>query len=402
MSARRPHLRHAVAAFLFVGSTFPVVMAAQDRGPARGSWRAGVQSESWSFGTALPHDSGTVERVSQTTFPIAVAFPLGARWSGDVSGAYAIGGARVVAANGTSRDLSLSGPTDVKVRVVGRLAGDGLIVTAGINAPTGLTKLAPDEVSALRLIGAPVLRMPSPTLGSGFGATAGAVVARQAGAWAVALGASYESRAAYSPIDAAVASGGVAVSDLDPSDAMHLTLGADRLIGAHRLSLLGSYDLYGRDELTLAGGSGAATTTSFNLGPTIGFLALMEFGVSGMQELSLSVVERYRSSFKGIDGQTAAGSSGNSIDTQLRARWGAPGRRGLLLGAEARFDTGLAVDASLATAAASAFGGTIGLSLPMGGFSVDPTVGVMIGNIDTGVRSSSATSLNLSVTIGRY
>lgn len=401
MTAHRRFVLRSLTRTVCLTAVLTSGLHAQERGPSRGSWRSGVVSESWRFSSPLPVDSGSVDRVSQAAFPLGVSFPLGSRWSADLSGAYTIGSARVTdSIGGTVRDLSLSGPTDVKLRVVGRLVGDAVVLTGGVNAPTGLTKLAPDEVNALRLIGSPVLRMPSPTLGSGFGATAGLVVARQIAGWAVAAGASYESRASYSPVDAAAASG-VAVSDLNPSDATHLTLGADRLIGQHRLSLLGSYDVYGRDQLTFADPGGDRTDASFKLGPTIAFLSLLELGVPGMQELSISFLDRYRSSFTGIDGLTAEGSSGNSVDARLRARWGAPGRLGFLLGAEGRFDTGLDVDESLATAAGSAVGATLGISIPIGGVSIDPAVRYVIGTIDTGAINSSASSLGFTITLGR-
>lgn len=375
--------------------------AAQGRAGRAASVATGVVAESWRFATPLAVDSGLVDRVTQLSIPLGVAIPLSARWTADLSGAYTIGSARLTdSLGGNSRTLDLRGPTDMKLRVVGRLVGDALIVTAGVNAPTGLTQLGGDELTALRLIGAPPLRMPSPTLGSGLGATAGVVVARQVGPWAVALGGSYEARAAYSPIDVAAA-GAVAISDLDPSNAAHLTLGADRLLGEHRVSLLGSYDLYGEDRLTFTGGGAGNTSATFQLGPTVAVLALIELGVPGMQELSIAAVNRYRAAFTGIDGETAVGSSGNSIDTRIRARWGGEGRLGVLLGAEGRFDTGLDIDASLAAAATTAVGGTLGVSIPLGGISLDPAVRAVIGTIDTGDVRTRATSLNFTLAIGR-
>lgn len=390
-----------VAAVTLLPALTAAPLAAQGREGRAASAATGVVAESWRFATPLPVDSGLVDRVTQFSIPIGVAIPLSARWTADVSGAYTIGSARLTdSLGGNLRTLDLRGPTDMKLRVVGRLVGDALIVTAGVNAPTGLTQLGGDEVTALRLIGAPPLRMPSPTLGSGLGATAGVVVARQVGPWAVALGGSYEARAAYSPIDVAAA-GAVAISDLDPSNAAHLTLGADRLFGEHRVSLLGSYDLYGEDRLTFTGGGATNTSATFQLGPTVAVLALIELGVPGMRELSISAVNRYRAAFTGIDGETAVGSSGNSIDARIRARWGGAGRVGVLLGAEGRFDTGLDIDASLAAAAMTAFGGTLGVSLPLGGISLDPAVRAVIGTIDTGDVSTRATSLNFTISLGR-
>jgi hypothetical protein len=355
---------------------------------------------SWSFATPLDHDSARVKSLSQIALPFSVVVPLGDRWTLDASGAYTTGTVKLEDESGNDAgSLDLNGPTDVKLRVVGRVAGDAVLLTLGVNAPTGLTKLDETEVVALRAIGAPVLHMPAPTLGSGFGASAGVVFAREVGSWALAFGTSYELRSSYTALEAEIA-GGAATTDLDPSDVTHVSLGADRLVGAHRLSLLATGDVFGDATLRLQSGGGEAEGT-YKLGPAISFLALLELGVPGLRELSFAIIDRYRSSYRGLDGATASGSSGNAIEFMGRLRTGGPGRIGFVVGADAWMDTGLEVDNSIATAATTAAGLLVGVSIPTGSYALEPFVRANFGNVDTGPRSSSVSGLGFGVMLRR-
>ncbi|MEP7383413.1 MAG: hypothetical protein ABI910_17140, partial [Gemmatimonadota bacterium] len=389
------------ALLLVLGCFSAATLGAQEAPLRRPAFQAGGVWESWRFATPLPVDTERVERISQLSFPLGVVIPLGPRWTFDVSGAYAMGSVQLTDTTGArTRTIDLRGPTDVKLRLVGHIVGDALLLNLGLNAPTGLTRLGTEDVAALRLIGAPPLRMPSPTLGNGLGGTAGLVLAQQAGAWALAAGAAYEVRASYTPIDAAVA-GIASTTELDPSDAVHLSLGADRLMGPHRLSFIASYDLYGKDQIALNSNGGAMLGGSYQLGPSVSGLMLLELGVPGMQELSLALVNRYRSRYNGLDGHSVDGSSGNQFDARLHARFGVPRRFGWWLGIDGHVDTGLDVDQSLATAAMSAVGGSLGLSLPLGAVALEPAIRASLGSVDTGARSSRATGLGASLTIVR-
>ena len=356
---------------------------------------------SWRFADPVPLDTERIERVSQFSIPLGVVIPLGERWTFDVTGAYAIGEVQLTDTGGArSRTLDLRGATDVKLRLVGHLARDRILLNLGLNAPTGLASLGGEELAALRIVGAPPLRMPSPSMGNGLGGTAGLVLAQRAGAWALAAGASYEMRAQYTPIDAVLA-GISSTTDLDPGDAVHLSLGADRLIGPHRLSLLANYDRYGKDAISLTGAGNVAIGGPYQLGPAYSGLMLLELGVPGMQELSLAIVDRYRSDYRGLDGRRVDGSHGNSLDARLQARFGSPRRFGWWFGVDGHLDSGLDVDQSLATAAMSAVGGSLGLSLPLGAVALEPSVRGSVGTLDTGVHSTRATGAGVSLTLVR-
>jgi hypothetical protein len=164
--------------------------------------------------------------------------------------------------------------------------------------------------------------------------------------------------------------------------------------------LLATGDVFGDATLRLESPSGAAEGT-YKLGPAVSFLALLELGVPGLRELSFAVVDRYRSSYRGLDGATAPGSSGNAIELMARLRTGRPGGIGFVVGADAWMDTGLEVDESIATAATTAGGLLLGVSIPTGSYALEPFVRAHFGTVDTGSRSSSATGLGFGVALRR-
>lgn len=398
-TARRAWRCAAVA--VAIASLAGAPLAAQVTSLRRPLLQAGGTWATWRFDTPVPADTDRVERVSQFSFPLGVVIPLGARWTFDVTGAYAMGEVQLSDTSGVhTRTLDLRGPTDVKFRLVGHLASDRLLLNLGLNAPSGLASLDGEQLRTLRIVGAPPLRMPSPTLGSGLGGTAGVVLAQRAGSWALAAGASYEIRSQYTPIDAAIA-GITSTTELNPGDAVHLSLGADRLIGPHRLSFLAGYDRYGKDAISLAANGAPQVGGEYRLGPSISGLMLLELGVPGMQELSVAIVDRYRDNYHGLDGRRVDGSNGNQLDARLQARFGVPRRFGWWFGIDGHVDSGLDVDQSLATAAMSAFGGSLGLSLPIGAVSLEPSIRGSVGTFDTGAVSTRATGFGVSVTLVR-
>lgn len=352
--------------------------------------------QAWSFAEAIVQDSLRVSRVTQLAVPIGVSVPLGSNWAFDLVGAYVRG---VVEQDGGGGQLTLNGPTDLRARIVGRLAGDQLLFTAGATVPTGKTGLAGSELEAQRLIGAPILRLPAPALGTGFGATAGLVMARRAGPWALALGTSYEVRGAYQPVESAIV-GVTASTDLDPGDAIHFSVGADRLVGQHRLALMVVGDVYGDDQVSLASSTGSEAST-YRLGPTVRAMVQVDLAARGFRELGINAQVRHRSAFTGIEGSKVAGSSGTVIDFVVNAVRGRPGAFALIVRADAMIDSGLEVDNSLATAGGSVAGALLGLSVPAGQGTIEPFVRWQTGRIDTGPASTSASVLTAGLSLGR-
>jgi hypothetical protein len=188
-------------------------------------------------------------------------------------------------------------------------------------------------------------------------------------------------------------------TDLNPGDAFHVSFGADRLIGQHRLSLLAAGDLYGEDEITLGSGS-VAESSRYKLGPTYQGAMLLDLAIGGFREFGVAVQARHRTAFTGVDGVKAPGSSGTVFDAGVRTIVGRPRAVGIILRADAMVDSGLEFDNSLATAGATILAGTVGLSIPTGSRSFEIVARLQTGQIDSGPEKTSALGLMLGATIG--
>lgn len=372
---------------------------------------AGPVVERWSFGSGLRQPSGdgtgSVELRSASAFtvPLAASIALGEQWTFDVSTAYSNGTVRLRANDpALGRDsYSLSGLSDVRARLTARLAGDAVVATVGANLPTGATSLDAEEFAALRVLAAPALAMPMPALGSGLGATAGLVVARQFAGWAWALGASYELRRTYTPVALPAGTPG---GDLDPGDALHLSLGGDGLVGQSGMTVALTADLFGDDQLSpvVTGGGGGAVPpghVATRLGPI--FTADWQLRVASprLRELTLYALDRYRTAYE-RGGRTVSQSSGNYLDAGVRVVFPWTPAMGVLSILNVRHQTGLASDSTLATAATAGAGLTLGLLRSLGaGYSVQPFVRAEYGKIKSVDTSVGASGLSAGITLGR-
>ena len=356
--------------------------------------------EMWSFGDGVYQpsvrgtDSVLIEQASQFSVPFSVAAPLGRNWTIDLSGAYATG---EVTLNGADSVLSvdsysLSGLSDLKLRAVGHLVRDNVLLTLGVNLPTGETSLDDEELSALRVLVAPALRFQTFGLGLGFGATTGVVVARQLLGWAWALGLSYEFRSAY---DAPRALLGRA-SELNSGNAIHLSLGADGQLRQHGMTFGLTADFFTEDEFTPDTG-GVEVVRGVQLGPIFTAEWQLRVAARGLRELTLYAVERYRTKFK-LDGVTRAGSSGNYLDFGARGVFPTSRELGIMAGLEGRHHTGLDVDNTLVTAAIFSGGGTLGLVYERGGYALQPFVRGQVGRLDTGGTTTTITGVTAGLT----
>jgi hypothetical protein len=412
---RAARARHAavLAPVALLAAAAP--LAAQGRLDAARTAGVGPVFESWSFGDGLTQplfsgaDAVRVRRASRFAIPLAASVPLGARFGVDVSGAYTSG--RVELASSADaidgvRTLDVSGLTDTKVRLTGRLANDNLGFTVGLNAPTGRTELSARELEALRVVAAPALGFAAPTLGNGAGGTAGLVYARDVRGYAMALGASYERRTRYTP--AATIAGGLPAFGYTPSDAVHLSLALDGTVREHGLTLGMSADLYGEDRFTSRGAPDATvpdalvpSTSTARLGPVLTLEGELRVATTRLRELTLYVVDRYRTPYQ-RGGATVAASAGNYLDAGVRAVFPVGARLGLLTAASLRHQTGLRSDTTLAAAAMAAGGLTVGLTRDFqSGFTLQPFVRGQVARIESGVRNTGATSIAAGIGVTR-
>ena len=369
----------------------PATVAAQDRLVGLRAFALGATFEQVTFGEGgllqgqlVGQDSLRLRSASQFSLPVTAAVPLGASWTFDVSAIYANGTVTVdeLGANGrTGRELTLSGLSDVRARLSGRLIGDGLLVTYGVNAPTGQTELDGQQLSALRTLAAPGLGLGSPPVGSGASATAGLLLARQLGGWGVAIGGAYEYRSTFQPIASLVA--GAPSTDFSPGGVARVSAGIDGFLGAHRLNVTASGDFFLEDELRNAS-DGADALARVQIGPLLGIDAQLQVAAPRLREFVVWTSVRSRGAFA-RDGITVEGTDATYVDGGLRVGVPVGRRTDVFTALTGRWHSGLDIDEGLPTAAVTAVGATLGLSRRLSpAVSLQPFVRGQIGTVTAG------------------
>lgn len=351
----------------------------------------------WQFSEAVPLDSIKVSSASQIAAPFLIQLPMGAKWTASASAA-AFTSSIETEGTSASTTRTLSGVTDLRLRATGKLMGDAFRLTVGVNIPTGAVGLSPEENDVLRVVAAPALGAQVAVPGTGFGGTIGVVSAKTFGTWAWAAGASYEQRGNYSPLEAQLA-GVSARTEFEPGASVHLSLGGDGLLGAHRLTVGVLGDLYGSDAVRSVVNSGPSSTETYQLGPSLLATATLLVNNPSIRDLTLHVRNRYRSSFKDDAGTTVDGSSGNYLDASASGLIGRPGRAALLLGVDVRQHGGLPVDKNFIGAGLTEFGVTVGASFPTASVEWRPMVRASTGTLRTGLIETSMTGISAGLSI---
>jgi hypothetical protein len=393
--SRRLHLP-ALAALTAL-ATLATPLSAQDRLLGLRAAGAGVTAEGIWFGgdgvrqaSLLGGDTLRVTRLSQLSVPITAVTPLGGNWTLDATTVYGTGSVTLEDAGARRTTASLSGLSDVRLRATGRLFDESLLITAGANLPTGRTELDAEQLTALRAIAAPALGLMAAPVGQGPGGTLGVLLARPVGEWAVAGGVAYEIRGEFAPVAALVA--GAPSIDFRPGNVIHASLGADRLVGKHRLSAAFSADIYAQDRLragaTATSGASGVSLAEVKLGPIFTTDLQLQIAAPRLRELVLWGTNRWRTPFS-RDGVRVEGSSGNYLDAGLRGTLPLAGRVDLVTALDGRWHTGLDLDDALTTAGVTGGALTLGLSRAVGAVTVQPFVRGQAGRL-TFTRAESA------------
>lgn len=352
------------------------------------------------LGAPLAHDNGTLTGLTQSTLQFGTSVALTSQWTLDATVAFATGRVSFTDSTGAAADLTLSGLADTKVRMSGRPLGDAVTIVVSANLPTGRTRLSETQLSALRVVGSPALRLTVPMLGLGPGGSAGIVYSFRLGAWAVGTGASYEMRGQYSPLEGAIV-GVNATSQLDPGDLVRASIGADRVIGQHRLSTMVSTEFFGNDNVrTIITGvpeSGPART--YQLGPTVSASAQLAIATTRVQRLTAFLSSRYRTRTRGEAGVRLGGSAGNQLDAGIEVVTGSPRGIGVVTSLQGRWDTGLGIDRSITTAGVVGASLTTGVVLPFGRLVVQPSVNGGASSLSSGAGRTGAITLGGALTM---
>jgi hypothetical protein len=330
-------------------------------------------------------DTVRVTKAEQFALPITAFTPLGRGWRLDATVLYARGSVRFAQTGtaGGEHSATLAGVSDVRLRATGRFLTDALTLTVGTNVPTGRTTLSGAEFSTLRILAAPSLGMGSTPVGAGPSGTAGVILSEQAGPWSMAFGASYEHRGRYQPVAALTA--GSPSADFRPGAVVRASVGADRLVGPHRLSLAAAIDVFADDRLrgVAAGapaGTPSATLATVRIGPVLTGDAQMLLASSRFRELILYTSYFWRAAFA-RDGQTTDGSSGQYLATGLRGALPLWRKSDLIIAADGRWHSGLGIDQGLPTSGVRSAGLTMGVSSRHGALSFQPYVRAQVGSL---------------------
>ena len=184
------------------------------------------------------------ETISEFTLPIFVVIPVSSVFSFDVGTAYT--SARVQP-NGTAagETSTVSGLTDTQVRANLSLGTDFVVLTAGLNIPTGKETASQTEQLAAFRIGNDFLAFPISNMGTGFGATAGLAIARPIGDWNLGFGGSLRQSASYEPF---VDNTG-ARPRFQPGNEYRGRLGLDHALGTGRFAVGFTYSKFGNDNI---------------------------------------------------------------------------------------------------------------------------------------------------------
>jgi hypothetical protein len=184
------------------------------------------------------------ETISEFTTPIFVVIPVSPMLSFDVGTAYAWARVRPNGGSGAQAS-SINGLTDTQIRATLSLGTDFVVLTAGLNLPTGQETAGLDEQLAAFRIGNDFLSFPISNMGTGFGATGGMAVARPIGSWNLGVGGSVRQSSRYEPF---IASGG-AHPRFQPGNEYRVRAGVDHPFGTGRFAIGLTYSKFGNDDL---------------------------------------------------------------------------------------------------------------------------------------------------------
>jgi hypothetical protein len=184
------------------------------------------------------------ETIAEFTVPVFVVIPVSPTLNIDVGTAYAW--ARVQPNSGGSSETStINGLTDTQVRANLTLGTDFVVLTAGLNLPTGRETASNEEQLAAFRIGNDFLAFPISNMGTGFGGTGGIAVARPLGVWNLGFGGSVRLSSSYAPFE----DNSGTRPRFQPGNEYRARLGADRPFGTGRFAIGVTFSKFGDDDI---------------------------------------------------------------------------------------------------------------------------------------------------------
>lgn len=321
--------------------------------------------------------SGAGKRtISQTSVPLVVVLPFSERFSVDVTTAFA--SSQVKGAGNTS---DVNGLTDTQVRGNYTFGDDFVVVTLGLNLPTGQYSIAEEQIEAAGQIGNDFLNYPISSMGNGLAGTGGIALARSAGSWNLGVGASFRKSTEFAAFTQS--------SDelrFTPADEYRFRLSGDRPVGDGQLTLGLAYSAFGED---------LSDNTTYGTGDRITASGTWMFPVSGT-DIYLSAWNLYRLEGEriGVGGDPEAAPKENVANVNLAASFEA-GPTLIQPSVEARF---WQIDGARAGQITNL---GVRVRLIGGNFEFFPSAGYTIGklySVATGA-ATDVTGVRLSMTI---
>ena len=206
--------------------------------------------------------SPTNETISELAVPVFVSIPFGSSFTFDVGTSYA----RARATSGSALS-EINGLTDTQLRGNLTLGTDFVVITGGVNLPTGKSAVTLDQVTAAGRIGSDFLAFPISNMGTGLAATGGIAIARPIGDWNIGFGGAVRHSSTYDPFNVP----GQTLR-FTPGDEYRARIGVDRGLNNGRMSLGLTYSAFGDD---------AAGPSIYNTGNRLIAQAVVTQSISG-------------------------------------------------------------------------------------------------------------------------
>jgi hypothetical protein len=315
-------------------------------------------------------DGPTKTTISEFSVPLFVVVPIAQMFSVDVGSSYAQSQVGLTT-DGKKTTSTISGLTDTQIRANLSIGTDFIVITGGVNLPTGTSTIPASKQIAAGLIGSDFLAFPISSMGSGFGGTGGVALAQALGDWNLGIGLSARKSAQYDPFDAA---SGTTVLHYQPGNEYRGRVGLDHALGTGHFTVGVTYSTFGDDNL---GGS------VYNTGNRIISQLALSDGF-GPGTVSITGWDVHRTSGTLVDGTTIGS---DNIGNGALAYSIPMGDVSLEPNVEGRFwKQSAASTSSLAT-----FG--LRLNMNVAGFSVLPSAGYTIGQI-AGIDASGNNTTN--------
>ncbi|CAN5773029.1 hypothetical protein BH11GEM1_BH11GEM1_11110 [soil metagenome] len=310
--------------------------------------------------------SPTNETISELAVPVFVSMPFGSSFTFDVGTSYTR--ARVSTAKAVSE---INGLTDTQLRGNLTLGSDFVVLTAGVNLPTGRSSVTLDELTAAGRIGSDFLAFPISNMGTGLAATGGIAIARPLGDWNIGFGGAVRHSSTYDPF---IVPG--QTLRFTPGDEYRARIGVDRGVSNGQLSLGLTYSAFGSD---------AAGESVYNTGNRVIAQAALTNSFSGT-DVTLAGYNVFRAPGHYASGDPAGRENiangylglglhmlGTVVEPSIEARQWLQNVPGATSGS------------STAERSQSSYLGTVGLRvrLDLAGMSAFPSVGYTMGQLAT-------------------